>query len=201
MIIILFVIVVNSQVFRLVVIKKDEDICTAAAEYIHIYVPMHIYMYQLVLQFMLPACIILGCNIAILYKIRGMRRQLSQSGTVHVNEHYRKQHRTTCMLLTVSFTFILMLFPLVFLSMLMHVSVRMNPNMARFLMYHLNDARYVLELLSELNYGVNFYIYVLRGAQFRCQLRHMCSSSERYNTMSTRHTSLRTVHFRRMNNF
>lgn len=128
---------------------------------------IHIYTYQLVLQFMLL------CNVTILFKIRRMRAHVTSSGTAH--NYTPHKSKTTCMLLIVSFTYIVTLLPMVLLSMIIHVSMRTNPSLARFMLHYFNDIRYVLELISEINYGANFYIYVMSGAQFRCQLGHICS--------------------------
>ena len=59
---VLFALISYTQVFRFIVIEKDHGMCTAPQHYLHIYIAMHIYMYQLVLQFMLHAC----CNSYIL---------------------------------------------------------------------------------------------------------------------------------------
>ena len=72
---VVFAILSYSQIFRLIVIEKSDiyNVCMAAKKYRKIYVAMHIYLYQLVLQFMLPAVLILILNMTILYKIRSMK--------------------------------------------------------------------------------------------------------------------------------
>ena len=77
------------------------------------------------------------------------------------------------MLLAISFTFVLALFPTVFVSLLMHILVYTNPAMAQTVFYNLTNVKDLLELISEINYAVNFYIYVMSGAQFRYELRNV----------------------------
>ena len=172
-ILVLFAVMSYSQVFRLIIIEQEDFSCTAPDKYLHIYVAMHIYTYQLVLHFMLPAVCILLCNAAILFKVRRIHAHVTSNGSAH---NYRpKRNKTTFMLLIVSFTYIVTVLPMVLLSMIMHISMRTDQSVARFIFVNFNDIRYVFELLSEVNYAANFYIYVMSGARFRYQLRQMCA--------------------------
>ncbi len=67
----------DVQVFRLVFVQKSTEngrgLCGTSANQTHVYVTMHIYLYQFVLQFMLPATVIFVCNIVILYRIYRVR--------------------------------------------------------------------------------------------------------------------------------
>ena len=181
-ILVVFAVMSYSQIFRLIIMEKSDNqkLCTAPNRYLHIYVAMHIYMYQLILQFMLPALLVLICNLSILYKIRRLRYTVSKHGNTHAMRAYSKRNKTTCMLLTVSFTYVVTLFPLVLVSLLMHVSVIVNKPLATFLFFQFRNIKDLLELISELNYGVNFYIYVMSGAQFRYELRHLLSRHYSY---------------------
>ena len=185
-IIIVFAILSYSQIFRLVIVEKGEYSCTAPEKYLHIYVAMHIYMYQLVMQFLLPAMLIMIFNVTILYKIRMLRRQVTQHGTVHNYTQFQKGAKTTCMLLIVSFTYVVTVLPLVILSMTIHVAMKVDPTAARFMIFSLNDLRFVLEFISEINYGANFYIYIMSGTQFRYQLRYIISHRHSYKKSSAK---------------
>ena len=124
---------------------------------------------------MLPAGLILVCNLTILYKIRKCRHMRNRNTVNHAAQ--AKQNKTTCMLLILSFTYIVTLLPLVLLSIVIHISVTTNPSAARYILVNLKDLRCCLELISEINYGVNFYIkfYVMSEVQFRRLLKNMCS--------------------------
>lgn len=87
-------------------------------------------------------------------------------------------HRTTAMLLVVSFSYVGCLLPLVLLSVVMHVAVLTDRQLAQQLYVALDDCHRVFEFISELNYAANFYIYVMSAAEFRRALRRVvCRSS------------------------
>lgn len=184
-ILVVFAFISYSQIFRLIVIEKSKtDLsCVSAEKYRHIYVAMHVYMYQLVLQFFFPALLILICNLSVLSKIRRMRQMVAKQGDTHSRHAYAKRSKTTFMLLAISFTFVLALFPSVFVSLLMHILVYTNAALAQTLIYQLFNVKDLLELISEVNYAINFYIYVLSGAQFRYELRNVIM--RRYTFIST----------------
>ena len=183
-ILVVFAFISYSQIFRLIVIEKDSKglACKASSGYTQIYVAMHIYLYQLVLLFFFPALLILICNLSVLYKIRQMRLSVAKQGDAHSRHAYAKRSKTTFMLLAISFTYVLTLFPAVFVSLLMHILVYTDPNLARVLFYKLDNIKHLLEFISEMNYAVNFYIYVMSGAQFRYELRNVLT--RRYTFIS-----------------
>lgn len=198
-ILIVFASMSYSQIFRLIVIENVQGICGAPDRYGFVYVALHIYLYQVVLQFMLPAVLILICNLSILRKIRQLKSTLYRQNTCTaasgVRGSPRQLHKTTFMLLLVSFTYLICLFPNVFLSLLIHIAILTNSSMANVLFLKLNDFRRVLEFFSELNYAANFYIYVLSGLQFRYALRHICSA--RHFFISSNHQTEKVFHFRK----
>ena len=179
---VVFAIMSYSQIFRLIVIEKSEKhrACSSSERYQKIYVAMHIYLYQLVLQFMLPALLILILNMSILYKIRSLKDNVSKHGTAHSVRAYSKRNKTTCMLLIVSFTYIVTLLPLVIVSIMLDISILHNISLARKLFKSTYNVSMILELISELNYAANFFIYVVSGQQFRLQLKKTCEGSERH---------------------
>ena len=195
-IMVVFAVISYSQIFRLIVIEKDRGICTAPERYLNIYVALHIYMYQLILQFMLPAVLIVVCNFTILYKIRQLQDNVTRQGdTPHNYGQHSKHKKTTCMLVMISFTYVITLLPLVLLSMAIHISVKVNPSTARFMLRNLKDLRFVLELISEVNYGVNFCIYVMSGAQFRYELRRICA--RRPSCSSSNRDNFKVIYFKK----
>ena len=176
---VVFAVMSYSQTFRLIILEQDEHgDCVAPQRYQAVFVALHIYLYQLVLQFMLPALLILICNLIILYKIRRLKFKFAHQSVQQAQysqPNYTRRNKTTCMLLIVSFSYVVALLPQVLLSLIIHVSIHVNTDLARYMFQNLNDVRQLLELVSELNYGINFYIYVLSGAQFRYELRHICT--------------------------
>ena len=171
----LFAFMSYSQIFRLIVIEKTGPVCSSAKKYLKIYIAMHIYLYQLVLLFSLPAVIILVCNMMILCKIMKLRRDVLKQGSQHAIRIYAKRHKTTCMLLVVSFCYMVTIFPLLLISIIVHI-VGSIYSRSQFmsLYFRLNKVLPFFEFLSECNYGVNFFIYVLSGQSFRYELKRIC---------------------------
>lgn len=161
-----------SQIFRLIIFGIEAGSCEAPEIYRHIYIILHVYLYQLVLQFLLPTVLILVFNLTILYRLRCRRNQQfarpgSGSQGFLSNLSVRKKRKTTCMLMTISFTYLVTILPLLVVSLMIHIALVADLDLARNLFVHLADLRNVLELVSEVNYASNFYIYVLTGADFR----------------------------------
>ena len=176
---VVFAILSYSQIFRLIVIEKSDGVCASADKYQKIYVAMHIYLYQLVLQFMLPAMLILILNMSILVKIRSLKDNVTKHGTAHSVRAYSKRNKTTCMLLIVSFTYVVTLLPLVLVSIILNISILHNKPLAVRIFRNVYNVSAILELISEINYAVNFFIYVISGAQFRQTLKVICQRSRR----------------------
>ena len=168
---VIFPVMSYTQIFRLIIVEKDatSPICIAAEEHLEVFFVLHIYVYQLLLQFFLPTLFIIIGNVGILIKIRSMKVSVSKHGTYHAPNN-NKSHKTTFVLLIVSFTYVVTLFPLVLVSMVIHITHAVDKKRAAVLFYKLASVQHVFELLSEVNYGINFFIYVLSGTQFRYEL-------------------------------
>ncbi len=83
------------------------------------------------------------------------------------------------MLLVISFTYLVTLLPLVLVSIILDISLQTNIALAKKLFRRLYNVSQILELVSEINYAINFFIYVISGAQFRRQLQRMCHRKRR----------------------
>jgi hypothetical protein len=147
---------------------------------------------------MMPALLVLICNLIILYKIRRLKFKFAHQSVqqAHYSQPtHTRRNKTTCMLLIVSFSYVVALLPQVLLSLTIHIAMHVNTDLARHMFRNMNDVRQLLELISEINYGINFYIYVLSGAQFRYELRHICS--RRYSFTSSPAQTEKVFHFNR----
>lgn len=105
------------------------------------------------------------------------------------------RHKTTCMLLIVSFTYIITFLPLVIISIVVHVTITLDPESAPSVYMRLKEPSKVFELFSEINYAANFYIYVLSGTQFRYTMLRLKSCSHSLFATSPPPTE-RIFHFR-----
>lgn len=195
----LFIIVCLSQAFRLVMIEQigyGIHNCEASDVYLDLYTSLHVYFYQWTLTFVLPVVLVLVCNILVLYQIFKIKRELRRKDKRHRhNRTSRKNHRTTCMLLVVSFTFIGTLLPLFTLTLIMDIAVRKMGSEAWSLYTTLWPYIETCEAVSLVNYAANFFIYILSGKSFRFELRRVFyyqrSSKRSFTARSTRDEIIR----------
>ncbi|KAK2191322.1 hypothetical protein NP493_54g02051 [Ridgeia piscesae] len=132
---------------------SDDVICTAPLRY-RDYVNNYRPMINFVTSGVIPIVIVIVCNWAI---IRTLRRNLVQTtARDSIVRH------TTVMCLAVSFAFIVCFAPA-------HVFYVTIPNWPMSLQDQYDVLGYLL-LLRYANHAVNFFLYSLTGAHFRCEL-------------------------------
>ena len=181
-IIAMFAFLSYTQIFRLVLVGKYDlwhDCLSHDLKIVRIYVALHVYMYQLVLQFLVPVLVITVCNVLILRRIKELRYSVAKHGTVHSKQVVARKHKTTCMLLLVTFGYLFTFMPFLMVSLIMHIAVSTDYQTARQIMRDMRHINPILEVLQELNYAVNFFIYVYSEEHFRVELRRMCFKKKR----------------------
>ena len=195
---ILFIMVCISQAFRLVMIEQrggEIQNCEASEIYLEIYTSLDVYFYQWTLIFIIPVILVLGCNGLVLYQIYRIKREVQKDKRNCHNRTARKNNRTTCMLLIVSFTFIGTLLPLFSLTLVMDIAIRKMGSKAWPLYQSLLPYIETCEAISLINYAANFLIYILSGKRFRLELTrvfHQQRSSKRsFTARSTRDEIIR----------
>jgi hypothetical protein len=196
---ILFIMVCVSQSFRLVMIEqRGEDIqnCEASFIYLDIYTSLHVYFYQWTLIFALPVVLVLGCNILVLFQIFKIKREVrTKDKRNRYNRTARKNNRTTCMLLIVSFTFIGTLLPVFALTLVVDKAIKRLGSKAYSLYCSLWPFIETCEAISLINYAANFFIYILSGKRFRFELTrvfyHQRNSKRSFTARSTRDEIIR----------
>lgn len=176
----LLLVICFSQSFRLAMIENiptdidmDYRICAATDTYTEMYTSLNMYFYQWSLTFFLPVVIVLVCNGLVLYQIFKVRRAIKQKDkNSRRTRAVNKNHKTTCMLLIVSFTYIGTLFPLLVLSTIIDSTIRLKDKTFAWSMYvTLGPFLEVCVAISLINYAINFFIYILSGKSFRMELR------------------------------
>ena len=181
-ILILFVCVSFSQSFRIVMIEhisynrgENETVyaCASGEPYRKIYTDLYVYFNSWTLIFLLPVIIIVASNTLVLYQIISVRKEvIRQESDTRFNRALRRKHRSTYMLLVVSFFYILTLLPLYILQMITQISINhASLDFARDVYYTLKPYVWLCESIALLNYSMNFFIYVLSGKSFRLELR------------------------------
>ncbi|XP_052777868.1 cysteinyl leukotriene receptor 2-like [Mya arenaria] len=167
-IIVLFVSMSLSQAFRLVMVEQLESRnCGASDSFIELYSNLHIYFYHMTLTFILPVTFVLVCNGLVLYQIFKIRHEINSRH----HRAMRKTHRTTSMLLTVSFTYLGTLLPLLTLSLTLDMIVKARGPDAYPFYVALSPYLDIAIVVSLINYAANFLIYILSGKNFRYELK------------------------------
>ncbi|KAK7496926.1 hypothetical protein BaRGS_00011906, partial [Batillaria attramentaria] len=173
----LFVVLSYSQVFRFVMVTAEGGKCIALSDYSTPYLVLHVYVYQVALAFALPVIIVFICNIAVLRKICQVERTLREdenSASTRLTRASSRRSKTTRMLLTIGFVFVLTLLPSNTLSITILVAMNTQGVQAsRALFMAAVPWMSFLSVITDINYAVNFYIYVLSGKKFRQELRRM----------------------------
>ena len=112
--------------------------------------------FTLVVSVIIPTCVVLVCNWAIIQTLRRKLMQMSAQDAVT---------RTTFMCLGVSFAFIVSVVP----SYVFYI-VNFNLNYRPVAFPSALDVYRFLLLLRFANHAINFFLYSMTGAHFRCEL-------------------------------
>lgn len=179
-----------SQVFTLVMTKYSDlaERCTPHAQFNLIYTELYTYFYLLCLILLFPTVIIVICNLAVVLKISKYKRLREVIRSTDRSDQFisRQGLKTTVMLLTVSSVYVLTFLPSVLSMFIIQVSIieedPTEETCGKLLAFQ--PYGHVLEVLSSINYGVNFYIYVLSGKAFRFELQKILRRDS--STTSTR---------------
>ncbi|XP_071098462.1 FMRFamide peptide receptor frpr-18-like [Haliotis cracherodii] len=164
-----------TQVFRFFMVGKIDDKCVALTDYLTVYTSLHVYLYQFTLIFVLPVVIVLTCNVLVLhriYRVKKLRRP-EDYALPRSRRNVAKTHKTTLMLVTISFVYVVTLFPSVVVSVIVHVAIATRYKGMRELFHTLYPFIDIFELCSDINYCSNFFIYILSGKVFRFELRRI----------------------------
>ncbi|XP_076443975.1 galanin-like G-protein coupled receptor npr-9 [Babylonia areolata] len=184
----IFVICCYTQVFRLVMVVSDNGRCLSHPHYQDVYMTLHTYVYQIVLAFLLPVLIVFICNVSVLKKIYQVERTLREdenSASTRLNEASSQRSKTTRLLLTIGFVFVLTLLPANTLTIVMLFAYRLHGVAAQPLILAAIPWNNVLSAITDVNYAANFYLYVLSGRKFRHELRRLLRTDRfRFTNMS-----------------
>ncbi len=125
---------------------------------------------DIILQNFIPFVIILVANIAIIVRVRSANDKLTSVNTESEKQIKRKQkaERMTGMLLGITFAFLILTLPMkVYL-----ILAGTQQKIAQALDFN-NGTYLIVYSLNTLNYGINFYMYVITGTDFRQEFLKM----------------------------
>ena len=175
-----FILLCLTQIFRFIMVKNIHGICQGDTWTHFEYINLHIYFYQLTLVLVLPFIIVLVCNSLVIYQIHRVRKAAGNSRS----RAAQRSHKTTWMLLAISFTYLITMLPLVVISFIWRVALE---NKYVDMVFTLYPIQQFVSVISFCNYGVNFFIYIWSGRSFRFELKRIFSR-ERHQSMSVTRT-------------
>lgn len=176
-----FFIMCLTQVFRFLMVKNIGGSCQGDTLTHFKYIYLHIYFYQFTLVLTLPFVIVLVCNSLVIYQIHRVRKAAGSNSRSRVVE---RSHKTTRMLLAISFTYLITMLPLVVISFAWQVAM---DNGYYEMVFSLYPVQQFVSVISYCNYGVNFFIYILSGRSFRFELKRIFTR-ERHQSLSATRT-------------
>ncbi|XP_041355378.1 uncharacterized protein LOC121373003 [Gigantopelta aegis] len=174
--VIVVVVMLVFSIFRFFMVGKVDKVCAALSDHLQTYTALHVYLYQFILIFILPVTLVLVCNVLVLvriYRVRNMRNT-DDSSLPRARNVVNSRHKTTLMLLTISFIYVITLLPSLVVSIVAYATIATTTlRDAGLLLVRVSPYKDVCELVSDLNYGCNFFIYILSGKLFRFELKKM----------------------------
>ncbi|XP_041363802.1 somatostatin receptor type 1-like [Gigantopelta aegis] len=183
----MFALMSYTQVFRIIMVKKVGSQCESSPRLAVYYTNLHFYFYQLTLILLLPFVAVCICNVLVVCKIKSVGRATSNSESTRFTRCSQRRHKTTMMLLTICFTYVLTLLPLVVLTFTIVIVLKTcSLDLARHFVFTLTPWKDVFLAISQVNYAANFYIYILSGSNFRIQLSRIFFKDKMTNTNSTK---------------
>lgn len=185
---ILFVGVCATQIHRMFMVEHVNGGCIGRDADLNMYLILEIYFYLFTLIFVLPVVIVLVCNSLVLYQIYRIRRaaRSEKSSSNRISRVIRRRHKTTIMMLMISFTYVITLAPSVVVPVVIYTVVRVNRGAGGSVVMALIPYRDLFEVVAAVNYGINFFIYVLSGKAFRCELRRVIFTERSGSVNGTR---------------
>lgn len=187
----LFLVLSLSQFFRFTYFGRSGKQCGAYVDQRAAYLHWHIYEYMFTFLFGLPFSIVLLGNFFVLLKIRQIRNEIRerrlQSNLLSTRNVTRKRSfKTTATLLTISFSYVITMLPLLVISIILHVIVDVNTLEGIRMYVRLKPYSEVISTFSYINYSINFCIYVLSGKFFRREVCQMFQHQKRSSSQTTR---------------
>ena len=122
---------------------------------------------------------------------RTLREDVNSAST-RLNDASSQRSKTTRLLLTIGFVFVLTLLPSNILTIVLLVAYELYGMAARQLVMNAIPWNNVLSAITDVNYAANLYIYVLSGKKFRKELRRVLRT-DRFRFASVSITSTRAT--------
>lgn len=158
--------------------------CKTLKRYGKIDVYFTIYVWRLSLLVLLPLVIILAANILIMNKLFSEHSLIDHS---NASDNRRRKSvllfKISRMLVILSSVYLLLHLPGSVLDVLKHLVQTFDICSAR-LEYYIYIANEICDLLTNINYGINFYLYIISGKHIRNELMRAFKRRSSHSTGS-----------------
>lgn len=151
--------------------------CKTLRGYARLDIFFTIYIWRLILMTLMPLIIIITVNILIMDKLFNKNSLIDHTNTVdNARRKIILRYKVSRMLVIVSSIYLLLHVPGSSLEiikfLLIHVFKMCNIKWE----YYIHIAQDIFDLLTNLNYGINFYLYIISSKQIRRELLNRNSS-------------------------
>ena len=151
--------------------SKQPCRCKTLRDYGQIDLHLTIYFWRLILMTLLPLTIIITVNILIMNKLFSENSLVDHTNT---SDNYRRKtillYKISRMLVILSSIYLLLHVPGSSLDVLKYMSVGVFKMCNMRWQYYIYITHDIFDLLTNFNYGINFYLYIISGKHIRNEL-------------------------------
>jgi len=151
--------------------------CKTLLGYAKVDILLTIYLWRLVLMTLIPLIIIITVNVLIMSKLFKRNSLIDQTNTVHNTQ--RKiilRYKVSRMLVIVSSIYLLLHVPGSSLEIIKFLLVQVFKICDIKWQYYIHIGQDIFDLLTNFNYGINFYLYIVSSKHIRNELLRRNSS-------------------------
>ena len=145
--------------------------CKTLPDYAHIDLTLTIYVWRLILMTLFPLTVIITVNILIMSKLFNESSLVDHTNTSgNARQKMKLVYKISRMLVIVTSVYLLLHVPGSILEIFkfLYFSVFRNCNLK--FQYYIHVTQDVFDLLTNFNYGINFYLYIVSGKHIRNEL-------------------------------
>jgi len=152
-------------------ISKQNCRCKTLREYAKLEIILTVYFWRLILMTLLPLTIIITVNILIMSKLFNENSLVDHT---NVSDNSRRKtlllYRISRMLVILSSIYLLLHVPGSILDIIKFVFVNAIRICNTKWQYYISITHDIFDLLTNFNYGINFYLYIISGKHIRKEL-------------------------------
>ncbi|CAF0993856.1 unnamed protein product, partial [Didymodactylos carnosus] len=153
--------------------------CKTLPAYAKIDIVMTIYVWRLVLMLLVPSSIIISVNILIMNQLYSESSLVDHKTRTNQRKKLILLYKISKMLVIVSSVYLVLHVPGSLLEVLKFIFVHALQICNSKLRYYIYITHDIFDLLTNFNYGINFYLYIISGKHIRLELLRAIDISKR----------------------